>query len=227
MNRYFNYSRRLYQEAHLVSRTFGRQLIIADGMPRSGSTLMYNAIRIALEARSPSVSCGWVGDASRMKAADYNVVKLHFADFLMRWRADLVFYSYRDVRDAMVSAERKFAIAPSVERARKMIRKDMRARKRADHVFSFERLTDDVEGVAAEIIQAVASPIGVAELVGKLPSKSLSSQAEAVDQNTQMHGGHATGVGKGDWRNEIDARVTDAVNREFGWWFELNGYPLS
>lgn len=117
-------------------------LVLSAGMPRSGSTWLYNALRLMLAQRFASpgaLACAWVGDIDRLPAeALCRLVKLHEWDGALAGQADFVVWSYRDLRDAMASQHRKFGGALSLQFADYLVRQDARWSARADHVMRYE-----------------------------------------------------------------------------------------
>jgi len=101
------------------------RLIICAGMPRAGSTLQYNLVRLLAERYLEGIAGGWVEtyDAFAEKFPDYGrpgakplrplIIKTH--QFDPRYAALVdppgcghTFHIYRDVRDALVSFTRRF-----------------------------------------------------------------------------------------------------------------------
>ena len=61
-----------------------RKLILIAGMKRSGSTWMYNAVRLMLKDAGKDVYGCWIDDYDESNTAEFHVVKTH------KWDKDLV-----------------------------------------------------------------------------------------------------------------------------------------
>lgn len=107
-----------------------KPLILSAGMPRSGSTLLYNILRETLEIRwGNRLSSGWCGDIFQLPKGDAFLIKTHNIDNYYKYRAKHIFYTYRDVRVASVSSIRKFNDTPSIESIRCVINQYLIAQK--------------------------------------------------------------------------------------------------
>lgn len=140
-------------------------LILSAGMPRSGSTWLYNALRLLLLERHPGpgqLACGWVGDLARLPPAPCRLVKLHEYDATLAAQASFVVWSFRDLRDAMASQFRKFGTPPTLGLADYLIAQDARWTARADHVMRYEDLLSDPAGEVQRLAQALDLHLGAA-----------------------------------------------------------------
>ena len=90
--------------------------ILVCGMPRSMTTWAFNAIRELV--RAPEARLLWIEPASPDEAvfaqsAGMVIGKCHHFSPALAEAADIVVYSYRDLRTAAVSAYRKFGATGS------------------------------------------------------------------------------------------------------------------
>jgi hypothetical protein len=80
--------------------------ILVAGIPRSGSTRLYNIIRLILLQKFSfeSLHCGWHDKFDLQKAGVHNIIKLHYFD--QKWCdwADVIFTTKRDLRDVAASS---------------------------------------------------------------------------------------------------------------------------
>lgn len=80
-------------------------LILCAGIPRSGSTWLYNAVRILLDACYATDVYGcWIADYDSTRAAKFHVVKIHEPNDGLALQARAIFTSHRDLRDIAASA---------------------------------------------------------------------------------------------------------------------------
>lgn len=82
---------------------FRKHLYVAAGMPRSGSTWLYNALRLLLRDRS-LYSC-WFDefDQERADRASVILVKIHGVNPELASEAKAIFTCHRDLRDIAIS----------------------------------------------------------------------------------------------------------------------------
>lgn len=209
----------------LFSRIGTSRLIMSAGMPRSGSTFLFNMLRVALEHEyGDNISSGWYADAPELAKGKVYIIKAHRLDAVLHARASQCFYTYRDARDAAVSYQRKFGREPSIEAFRHAMVQFQRARKYADLMLKYEQFTHAPEQTMADILRVLKIDADPAELTAKVPQASASGGK--CDKSTLLHGGHATGTGQGEWRQVLKPELIEQIHSEFGWWFEENGYDL-
>lgn len=82
-------------------------IYLAAGLPRSGSTWLYNALRLLLTHVGTTLAAGWVGDKAELMQAENCLIKLHRPDPDL-FSADFIFTCHRDLRDLVASYWRKF-----------------------------------------------------------------------------------------------------------------------
>ncbi len=71
-----------------------KQLILSAGMPRSGSTWLYNAMRIMLKSDiGIDLGAGWIQDIEKFKDHDTILLKLHSYIPHLASKATFVAYS--------------------------------------------------------------------------------------------------------------------------------------
>lgn len=204
-----------------------KPLFISCGIPRSGSTLLYNIIRLILEQKSDlALSGGWFDDFNEWgKNGDAYIVKSHHLSSHMKYRANKVFFSYRDIRETIVSAKRKFNSTPSIEMARNQVNLYYKAKMYADKMISYERLTKDTMDIVNSISKEMKVDVNADEIVESL--KGISAVGKGYSKVTLLHNNHATGTKLDDVRNELGEKLYMQINSEFKDWFAETGYPLS
>jgi len=117
-----------------------KPLIVSAGMPRSGSTLLFNILREILVIKwKTRLSSGWEGDFISIPKGSAYLIKTHTLSHFYRWRARYCFYTYRDVRVAAVSVLRKFGQQITLESIRSMIRQYEIAKKNMQPDYQIRR----------------------------------------------------------------------------------------
>ncbi|KKD38073.1 hypothetical protein [Limnoraphis robusta] len=212
------------------------QLIVAAGMMRSGSTWLYNATRLVLSS-SPTIkenlSCGWSGDwkDKLIPEKQYTLIKIHDFNPGIVERADVIVYSYRDVRDAMASALRIFGNPPSLESADYLIRMHEKWIEVADLVVPYDSILNEKNRVIEKLAQVCdVGSVNALAIVEEIDSLSYNSEGEKDDvhhKTNLFHPNHITDGGHGYWMNYLDRDLVKQIETKYQDWFERNGYPVS
>jgi len=203
-----------------------RQLILAAGMPRSASTLLFNILReILLIKYGDKLVSGWEAEALEKNDTRVRLVKTHILTEAFFRTAKEVFFSYRDVRTAAVSAKRMFGYAITRESIREWVREYEKARDGEAHLFCYEDLSEmPVYPILriAEIFDVKADPGEVYQNIERLRHKA---RGPGHSQPSLYHENHFTCTGNSDWRREFPLELQEQINQEFEWWFKECGYP--
>lgn len=220
--------------ARLLWRLRWARVYLAAGMQRSGSTMLFNVIRLCLEERyAAGVSGGWIRDLGTLPIRDAVVLKVHDFNPVLCRRAAKIFYSFRDVRDALVSLRRKFGHEPSIDLCRDLLRNYLVAERLGAPMFQFETFVADIPGTVGRVAGILGFPVDVAAVAARVPAADGGGEAAAgtgsgtdenYDKTTLLHGHHGTGTGNGAWRDELSPELRRAIAAEFGWWLDRHGY---
>jgi len=208
-------------------------LILSAGMPRSGSTLLYNLARLTLESilgDDSVLSCGWIDDIRTSPLGECTLMKLHDYEPDLASQASLIIYSYRDVRDAIASQQRKFHSKPTLSLTERYL-EEYRLWTNVAHI-----------KVRYESFDAPAQARFVKELAEYFGSKPVDSdfvvsQAESLrergpsdsvryDPLTLLHHGHVTNGQPGAWRNQLDTELVRAIESTYASWLADHGYGV-
>jgi hypothetical protein len=203
------------------------RVVLCVGMPRSGSTLVYNIARLCAEARYGDGAGGyWYDDLCSAPSKKCLIVKAHHITRPMRIRAGTMIYSYRDVRDVMVSMLRMFDKQPSVQLCDGLMQLHYRSIRWADVVVKYEQLMENERAAVQTIANRLGISVDVNEVVAQIPQASVGVIDHNYDRVTQMHGSHATGTLRGEWRTILPHDVIDHVHRNYGDWLRSEGYAV-
>jgi hypothetical protein len=201
------------------------RLVLSAGMPRSGSTLIFNVLRLCLEKRyGDALASGWVGELRKLGTAPAYLLKVHEVSPLLRLRSQIIFYTYRDIRDVLVSSQKKFGASPSMGVCRQYIAEYDAARRYADCMLRYETFNADLAGTVGLIAKALGITVVPDEIVAALPS-AKGSDRPGYDRKTLLHQSHATHTEAGSWRQVLSPELQSQIAREFAGWFAENGYP--
>jgi len=208
------------------------QLLLAAGMPRSGSTWLYNAMRLLLlrDIGANGLACAWVGDMALMPESTCRLIKLHeVSESLMR-QASFVAYSYRDLRDAMASQFRKFGTEPSLNQADYLVQQHDAWMATAHHTVRYE----DMIVAPAIALGRIAKAMGLSEfdtkdLAAELDALSYDStgeRSETYHRVNLLHRGHVTDGRAGSWPNGLPEALERQIAARHKVWFKANGYAI-
>lgn len=201
------------------------RLILSAGMPRSGSTLLFNILRVALTHKDNRVVSGWIGDIKNLPNGSTYIIKVHHVGWHRALRAQAMFYTYRDIRDALVSNKRKFGTA-SIELVHDWIREYEFARKRAMKMIRYEDMMQSLSSVVLEVLDDLELRLSVEEVLSGLPKDDAPTENQSYSKESLLHTGHRTNTVSGDWREELDTELQEQIHAQFSWWLELNEYPV-
>lgn len=210
------------------------RLVLAAGMPRSGSTWLYNAVRLLSEEAGGDVVAGWIGDrdGARSGACDDLVVKLHAADPKFAGRANFIFSSRRDLRDVGASI-RDMGWAKSDKGVLRQVAKVRRAHAfweaRADLDIDYRDILEKPRELLKRLAAILRIPVDEAALA-RIEAKLSRLAAEAARMTPQhdavnlMHATHRFDGRAGSWRERLSPGLAAAIVEEHGDWLRRYGY---
>lgn len=207
-------------------------IFLASGMPRSGSTKLFNIVRLCLEQKyKGEVLVCWEDELGDLDGENYScvLVKSHYPPKALIDRSKVIFYSYRDIRFSVVSSFKKFGGRITWASFDSIINEYDQALQYATKIFSYEDITLNQEFVIQEVLSALNIELldqEIQAITEAIPSPS--KVGGAVDSITKMHGGHATGVDLKDVHcvlGDFDLDVY-GISTRYRKWFLRTGYPL-
>lgn len=206
-------------------------LVLSAGMPRSGSTWLFNAIRLMLNQQGSEAgdltSC-WISDLPKLPPTPRQLVKLHNYDAGLADAAEFVAYSYRDIRDALASRFRKFGSQPTLEVADHFIDQHRLWTARADYVMRYENMLEDPQGELHRLASALRlDGIDTAQISSELANLSYASTGHkngTYNEMTLYHQDHITDGRKGSWQHGLSAALEQQIVERHSEWLETHGY---
>jgi hypothetical protein len=209
------------------------RMILAAGMNRSGSTWLYNAARLLLMTKysgSGGFSCGWIDDFKGIPKKRCMLVKLHEYDVAMVALADVVLYSYRDVRDVLASARRVWGAAPSLVAADHHIEQCRAWMEVADLVVRYESIAEPMPVLRqlAQVLDVKSADLTtLAQELDRLSYDSGGPKGALYHGENLMQPGHRTDGRHGSWVGAVDQPLIRQIEDKHRDWFRQFGYPLS
>lgn len=186
-----------------------RTILTAAGMPRSASTWLYNAIRLLID-RQPNIendfSYGWIGDWNKIPKKRLMLLKIHSFDQNLVNASSVIFYSYRDVRDAIAAQQRKFGGIASIEWADQYIEQHEKWVEVANITLKYESMLTSKEGFIIDIAHTLSknkiishyanngilAPENVVNDIEKLKYESEGSSNNFYNEVNLFHKDHIT-----------------------------------
>lgn len=211
------------------------RLILTAGSPRSGSTWLYNAVRLICEQAGGRTLGGWIGDldvVGRSGACDDLVIKIHNADPKLARRANFVFSSHRDLRDIGASI-REMGWAKSDNGVMRQVAKVRRAHAfwsaEADLDVAYDAILKRPQKILRRLADILRVPVDDealerinVELKGlSAESGRMTAQHDAVNL---MHDGHRKDGRAGSWRERMTEELAARIVAEHGDWLRTYGY---
>lgn len=209
-------------------------IVLAAGIPRSGSTWLYNVARLLLASRFGSAYACWIDDLDEtaLAAADAAVVKLHEPCDALADRATVVMTTHRDLRDIAVSLR---SLNGAEFDDAQMIASAAHARALHDHWSSRAKLDlayRDIATSPASQVRRVGEALGlmvdeddareIVDAVDELPSPT--DRRLKHDPTSLLHVNHRTDGRPGRWRGELSDETAEAITSAGIDWLRRRGY---
>ena len=213
--------------------------ILVCGMPRSMTTWIFNVIRELLSQEK--IRCVWIEPGSKEErlfsdTSDFFfLAKCHHFNERLASAADLVFYSFRDLRSAAVSCHRKFGSAGTADRIREWIEAGKSWMPVADLCFRYETLQEDPgKGIASirEVLQnqnclshlSLDSDEDILARVEKKFQEEPRDGERCYDAESLVFPNHRTGQPDPSHLPPEEKEIYIWVEKEFSEWLRENGY---
>lgn len=211
-------------------------LFLCAGTPRSGSTWLYNAMRLILTRRFASLYSCWIGelDQEKSKNAQAILIKLHGIDEDHAQTADVILTCHRDLRDVAASFQ-SMGWAADPQQLLSQIRNC-----RSFHEYWSPRAQLDLPyGVImrspATVLLAIAKELRVD--LNEREAMDLARTLEATPNNRDeaaihdheylTHTNHRNDGREGRWKDQLDNSIAEAISEEHRLWLVDRGFDPS
>jgi hypothetical protein len=199
------------------------RLIVAAGAIRSGSTALFNMLRLLLEHSGTPLTAGWVDDVKEPLKTTL-LVKIHEWHPMLSKRANVVLTCHRDLRYVVRSlgAMKWLDTSPAVQVAH-IVQNHAEWARIATLDLRYEDMTANLN----QAVRRVAAALGykdrgvdldtITREVEALPSSTRSDQK--YDATTLMHKSH-----RRDGYGEPLSQIETEIHHRFAAWQAAHGY---
>ncbi|MBE9527533.1 MAG: FkbM family methyltransferase, partial [Proteobacteria bacterium] len=212
--------------------------ILVCGMPRSMTTWIFNVVKEQLSAYQAKTM--WIEPNDHKSEHAFSdsdgicIAKCHHYSKALAESADLIIYSYRDIRTAAVSYHRKFNSEYSHGYIASWIDAQKAWMKYADISLQYEGVVNDEENALIKIAEVIKQ---------KKPELKLHEDSQAVHQQVEKSfqskqttdeinystdsmilPGHRTFQPEPENLAGVDKQIYDQVQTEFSTWLHQYGY---
>ena len=211
-----------------------RIVVLSAGMPRSGSTWLYNVARLLIESDSTLAKrfmFGWVGDFKKLPAQGSCLIKLHEYDAGLVESADVILYSYRDIRDAAASVVRKFNKEQDMDIVDQFVGEHCQWMDQAGFVMRYEDMLVNKETIVQQVAKALGisdiTPASITASVEALDYESKGKKGKTYHKQNLYHRNHITDGRHGSWHGALSDDFAAAIELRHADWLHQNGYQLA
>ena len=211
-------------------------LVLCAGIPRSGSTWLYNAARLLLTKADGAqrVYGAWIEKYDARQTGRWHVVKVHEPNEALAWRAKFILTSRRDLRDIAASAWKRDWIADEASTLMfldSVVAQHAFWKARAGFEMIYERMRREPIAELAAIAQALQLTLDAAAIAGVLRDiESLGHDESSDDQFNPanlMHKKHILDGRVGYHAETLPADLLCTINQRYADWLRANGYAGS
>lgn len=213
-------------------------IFLSAGIPRSGSTWLFNALRLLLKKNYPGLYSCWIDEYDDAKGAnaDAVLIKLHIphAEFASKARA--IFTSNRDLRDIAISMSQ----AGWIENKQQWLEWVSGAREQHEYWQPISQLDlryDDIVNKPAKCLRDISAVLfpekkkgSFQEVRNKFLAMRLNRLSEASSSSiiqheiTLLHKDHRKAGGKSRWKTDLQSDIADEISKCHADWLERMGY---
>jgi hypothetical protein len=168
-------------------------------------------------------------------------LKLHVFDASLVDRARIVFYSYRDIRDAIASQQRRFGGRATMKWADDFVDRHEVWMNRADYAMRYERMLHIKDAIVAELVEVLRArqilpseaefrapdPRAIIEDIEHMNYDSPGSRNPYFNEVTLYHPAHFTDGRPGSWAGTLNPVLVSEIEDKYRWWFAKYDYDIA
>ncbi|MEX6632496.1 sulfotransferase family protein [Hyphococcus lacteus] len=171
------------------------KLIAIAGVPRSGTTWLYNAVRLIHDRAGRSIYGAWCADYDPNTSASRHLIKVHKPEQLHA-HPEITFATNRDVAESLASLVRMGWLADEEVAIKNAATNHQRLRlyweERADYIAQYEEVTKQpltvIEGLCSRL--EILLEKSMSEAIAHELAMMQSPKSGNYDPVTLLHPGH-------------------------------------
>ncbi len=207
--------------------------MLCAGIPRSGSTWLYNAARLLLAQQfgEANVHGTWIEQYDASNPAAWHVVKVHEPDESLAWRAKTVLTSRRDLRDIAASAWKRGWISDessALSFVDSVVRQHQFWQPRCAFEMIYERMRNDPAGELHRVATALSmnvDPAATADIVKTIDALGHNDASERdFDPANLLHKKHIMDGRVGYHAETLPPDVLARIETRAAEWLAASGY---
>lgn len=198
--------------------------ILSAGMHRSGSTWLYNALRLIMESKvEGDYIKGFVSGNDTPFDVKNAVIKIHVInpDYI-EW-ADKIFYIYRDIRDVVASYVRWRGIPMAEEGIDADIKAGIEYMWKAHMSIEYNQIIKEPEKLLFKMGYHLSTKIKPKSILIEL-EKIKNKKLKNTDPITLMRVGHITDGRSNNYKEYLEPEYLSRIEDKYGWWLKQNEY---
>ncbi len=207
--------------------------IVAAGIPRSGSTRLYNIIRLGMLQffDKDQINAGWINSYSH-KDGKHNIVKVHDYDPMWLDYGKHIFTTKRDIRYIASSAYEhkpydRFTKPEQLVASMHNVLKTYNLWKGvSDYEVVYEDFPTKKEEIVRDIFKVIGLPVNVSKVLDELSKIGNSKNHFNEDGESLMHIQHFSPNTHLNYRDRLPPDFVELIDRTFSCWVVENGYEL-
>ncbi|WP_425395009.1 hypothetical protein [Aeoliella sp.] len=203
--------------------------VVSAGLMRSGSTWLYNALRLILSKGTNRRLKADLYHQRKWKNVKHGLVKAHEFHIHLADKADFVFTSHRDIRDACASLSR---FQPNrhpgavIAKITEQFQHYQKWAQIADYDMQYEHMLEDPLQVLDQLASRLKLPhVDILAIYQELTAIAPPPpETRAEDPQTLLWPNHITDGRAGKFAETLDDDFVQIIEHRFGAWLRANGY---
>ncbi|WP_375278973.1 hypothetical protein [Alteromonas australica] len=204
------------------------KLVLVASIPRSGSTWMFNCIRLIFKLKNIDFYSDWYDSYDPQNQSPIHLVKLHDPEYYLASLADIVITTRRDVRNSVASLIRmkwlereEDAIFNVTDRLVNFVHPFWESKSNLEVEYC------DLKNAPESVISRVAEKIGLP--LNEKQAMTISAQLKNLkppkkfDTETQLHPNHR-GESDTNFTTELSSDIVNMFENKFSHWLKAYGY---
>ena len=186
------------------------KVVLVTGLPRSASTMIFNAARILAGSSSKPYESYWINDFKwRYQRGKFIILKVHHFDPLLAKVNSLNLHTTRNLLEVACSITLKDEM-PTYEFMQHIAEDNKLWIERANLVLDYVTIASNPHECIRQIAELMDIPTESYEDIVNQLLEIKKRQVHDIDPETQMHPNHISGSGK-SWEVVLPAKFAEKI----------------